>query len=420
MLTTGPRGTNDIMPGEVEKWRYLEGVVREMCRLYNYAEIRTPIFEHTELFQRGVGETTDIVEKEMYTFNDRGDRSITLRPEGTASTVRAYLEHKRYGQAQPQKFFYIGPMFRYDRPQAGRFRQFHQFGVEVLGTQEPALDAEVIMVAVHLLQKLGLNDLEVHLNSIGCPSCRQAHREQLTAFLAEKLEGLCTDCRSRFARNPLRILDCKNPRCKELTAGAPTMLDCLCDDCSDHFAAVRRCLEILDIKYTIDPGLVRGLDYYTKTVFEIMYSGLGAQSTVCGGGRYDGLVAECGGPDTPGIGFAMGLERVLLTLEKSGIALPVKQQLDVFIATLGEGAKTAAFKLLYALRERGLAAEQDYLGRSLKAQMKYADKFNVHKVVILGENELANGIVPVRDMTTGDQTEVKLDELVEYLADAKS
>lgn len=415
MLTTGPRGTNDILPQEVGKWQILEEKIRSWCERYHFGEIRTPIFEHTELFLRGVGETTDIVEKEMYTFTDRGDRSITLRPEGTASTVRAFLQHKLAGQAPLQKLYYMGPMFRYDRPQAGRYRQFHQFGVEMLGSAEAVADAEVIVIALDILKELGLNDLEVHINSIGCPQCRQVHREKLVEFLGDRLSELCPDCASRFERNPLRILDCKNKKCQAIVSDAPAVMTCLCDDCRAHFEKLQSYLQKLNIKYEVDTNLVRGLDYYTKTVFEIMYSGLGAQSTVCGGGRYDGLVEECGGPSTPAVGFAMGLERVLLTLEKMGIQLAVPQGIDIFIASMGDEAQKEAFLLLHECRAHGLKGEMDYRKRSLKAQMKQANKLGAEKVVILGEEELNKGQAVVRMMETGEQLEVELSQLIETL-----
>ena len=312
MLTSGPRGTKDILPSVSGQWQYIEGKIREICNLFSYKEIRTPIFEHTELFLRGIGDTTDIVEKEMYTFTDRGERSLTLRPENTAAVVRAYLENKLYADNQLAKLFYIGPMFRYDRPQAGRYRQFHQFGIEAIGLSNPAVDAEIITLAVQFLQKLGLTELNLQLNSVGCPKCRPVYREKLQEFLQDKVEDLCNDCKSRYDRNPMRILDCKNEKCTALSQGAPEMIECLCDDCGTHFNKLKELLTATNISYNLNPRLVRGLDYYTKTAFEIQYEPLGAQSAVCGGGRYDGLIGECGGNDTPAIGFAIGIERVLL------------------------------------------------------------------------------------------------------------
>lgn len=415
MLTTRPRGTNDILPGMVEHWRYLEDLIHSICRQYGYREIRTPIFEHTELFARGVGETTDIVEKEMYSFQDRGERSITLRPEGTAPTVRAFLENKYYAAAQPTKFYYIGPMFRYGRPQAGRFRQFHQFGVEVFGSMDPSIDAEVIALAMDYYERLGLQNLQLHINSVGCAKCRPVHRDKLREHLSASLADLCPTCQGRYEKNPLRIFDCKSPRCQELVAGAPTITDCLCPECAGHLEKVETYLQTVGIKYKIDPYLVRGLDYYTKTAFEIMVEGIGAQSSIGGGGRYDRLVEECGGPAIPGIGFAMGLERILLTMEQQGLltALPASQ--EVFIATVAPEQDLAAFKLVQELRRQGVGAEKDYLARSLKAQLKFADKLGCNYVVILGEEELAKGKAMLKSMRTGQQTEVNLAEIGAYV-----
>lgn len=415
MLTTRPRGTNDFLPGEVEKWQYLEDLTRQVCREYGYGEIRTPIFEHTELFTRGVGETTDIVEKEMYTFKDRGDRSNTLRPEGTAATVRAYVENKLYALPQPIKLFYSGPMFRYDRPQAGRYRQFHQFGVEVFGTDDPAMDAEVIAMAMDIYARIGLKNLELHINSVGCPSCRPILRDKLQEHFQPHLDKLCTNCQGRFERNPLRILDCKNEQCQTVGQGAPTTLNAACPDCAEHFTEVKAYLDAVGVQYVVDNRLVRGLDYYTRTAFEIMTQDIGAQSSIGGGGRYNGLIEEVGGPATPGIGFALGLERILLTAERQGIAFPLGGGPAVFVATVGNGVAKQAFTLMQELRQQGIGAEKDYLGRSLKAQMKYAGKLAAKLVVILGEEEYARGVVGVRDMQAGQQEEVSLQGLTDYL-----
>lgn len=415
MLTTRPRGTNDILPGEIEKWHYLEKVLRQVAELYGYREIRTPVFEHTELFQRGVGESTDIVEKEMYTFSDRGERSLTLRPEGTASTVRAFLEHKLYSGPLPAKFYYIGAMFRYDRPQAGRYRQFHQFGVEVFGSRDPGLDAEVIAMAMDIYDKLGLHDLIVELNSVGCPRCRQAHREVLQEYLRSKLADLCPTCQGRFERNPLRILDCKSPRCRELVAEAPTIDKMLCEDCREHFSLVQEYLQNLQVPYTLNPSLVRGLDYYTNTAFEIVARGIGAQSSIGGGGRYDNLIEECGGHSVPGIGYAMGMERILLTLEEQGVVLPVEDKKLIFIATLGEEAQKAGVSLAQKLRGAGLTVERDYLGRSLKAQLKAADRVQTPFTVIIGEEEVKKGEAVLRKMKESSQEVLSLQDIVSYL-----
>lgn len=415
MLTSGPRGTKDILPGTVELWQKFECLARDLCHRYNYQEIRTPIFEHTELFQRGVGETTDIVEKEMYTFKDRGDRSLTLRPEGTAAVVRSYIEHKLYAEPQPTKLYYLGPMFRYDRPQAGRYRQFHQFGVEAIGAAGPAIDAEVIMLAVNVLGNLGLSGLKVYVNSVGCPQCRPLYRDTLQAFLRDKVQALCSDCQSRYDRNPMRILDCKNEQCGHLTTGAPTVADCLCGECATHFVGLKSLLNAVDLTYTVNPRLVRGLDYYTKTAFEVQYPPLGAQSAVCGGGRYDGLIEQCGGEATPGIGFAIGIERVLLALEKQQPISQSVKPIDIYLAAMGEAAVSACFGLMLKLRTAGIAADMDYTGRSLKAQMKYAAKLPARFTAIVGDNELAEGVVTLRDMATGEQEKTAFSCLIEKM-----
>ncbi len=415
MIITGPRGTRDILPDTAPYWSYVESVARNVCRLFSYQEIRTPVFEHTELFLRGIGETTDIVQKEMYTFNDRGGRSITLRPENTAAVVRAFLEHKLYSEPQPTKLFYIGPMFRYDRPQAGRLRQFHQFGIEALGSAGPAIDAEIIMAAVHFFRALGLSELKLFINSVGCPQCRPVYRRNLQDFLRDKLERLCPDCQSRFERNPMRILDCKNESCAELTQGAPQMIECLCDDCSRHFSRLKAMLSAANVDFTHNPRLVRGLDYYTKTAFEIQYEPLGAQSAVCGGGRYDGLIEECGGQPTPGIGFAIGLERVILALEKQNLLSSVNPAIDVFVASLSPETQVMCFRLLNLLRQAGLTCDMDFMDRSLKAQMKYANQYPARYTAIIGEDEAAQGKVMLRNMQTGEQILVDFDDVKYYV-----
>ena len=415
MLINGPRGTKDILPDTVAQWTHVEKVIRELCARYGYHEIRTPIFEHTELFLRGIGETTDVVEKEMYTFTDRGERSLTLRPENTASVVRSYLQNKLYAADALVKLFYIGSMFRYDRPQAGRYREFHQFGVEALGEASPAVDAEIIVLAVEFLRALGLQELKLHLNSVGCPKCRPVYRERLQEFFRPHLEELCTDCRSRFERNPLRLLDCKNEHCHALAEGAPRITDCLCDECRTHFAEVQSYLTAAGIPFELDANLVRGLDYYTKTAFEVKYTPLGAQSAVAGGGRYDGLVEEVGGPPTPGIGFAVGLERVLLALEKQGLLPEAREAVDVFVVALGEEARIPAFKLLYELRAAKLSAAMDFAGRSMKAQMKQANKKNARFVAILGEDEVKEASALLKDMKTSEQKKLALKDFVPAL-----
>ncbi len=415
MLTGAPRGTNDILPASINGWRYVEGVMRDVCREFAYKEIRTPIFEHTELFNRGIGDTTDVVEKEMYTFIDRGKRSITLRPENTASVVRSFVENKMYADPLPTKVYYIGPMFRYDRPQAGRMRQFHQFGIEAIGSSSPAVDAEVILLSWTVLNRLGLKDLKLKINSVGCPKCRPQHRKLLQDFLQPNFAHLCHDCQSRFDRNPLRILDCKNEECKKYTVGAPKITDCLCDECKEHFQQVKDILTAAGVEYEVDSNLVRGLDYYTKTAFEIQYTPLGAQSAVSGGGRYDGLVEEIGGPATPGVGFAMGMERVLLALEKQNLLPESKDVLDVFAITPNVKDLPLVFKTIMELRKAGLACDLDFMGRSFKAQMKQANRENAKFALIFGEDELSREAVAVRNMADSSQTEVKLADLLTIL-----
>ncbi len=414
MLTGAPRGTKDILPGMVNGWRYVEQIMREVCREFNYQEIRTPIFEHTELFQRGIGDGTDVVDKEMYTFNDRSGRSITLRPENTASVVRSFVENKLYAEPMPLKVFYIGPMFRYDRPQAGRMRQFHQFGVEVLGSESPVVDAETILLALTVLKRLGLKDLKLKINSVGCPNCRPQHRKLLQNYFRPHLGELCEDCQSRFDRSPLRILDCKVDADKPFMAGAPKITDSLCDDCKAHFETVKKLLTEAGVEYEVDSNLVRGLDYYTKTAFEIQYSPLGAQSAVGGGGRYDGLVAELGGPATPGMGFAMGLERILLALEKQNLLPAAKDAIDVFAVVPDEGGLADAFGAIQKLRAKGLACDMNLIQRSMKAQMKQANRTLAKYALIFGEDERARDAVTVRNMADSSQEEVKISELETY------
>ena len=404
MLTSGPRGTHDITPTEAKNWLRIEAAARTICSRYHYGEIRTPIFEHTELFLRGIGETTDVVQKEMYTFTDRGGRSVTLRPENTAAVVRSYLEQKLGADGQTAKLFYIGPMFRYDRPQAGRLRQFHQFGIEAIGPAGPSVDAEIIALAVRYFESLGLSNLKLMINSVGCPKCRPQYRVVLQDFMRDKQPDLCHDCQSRFDRNPMRILDCKEEKCNRLSAGAPQMVECLCDECTAHFAGLQQFLQAAGIEYTLNPRLVRGLDYYTKTAFEIQYPLLGAQSAVCGGGRYDGLIEECGGPATPGIGFAIGMERVLLAMEKQQLLPPAQEEVPVWVIPMGPEATLPAFGLLNQLRGMGICADMDHSGRSMKSQMKQANRVNAKYVAIFGETELQTDQVTLKNMTTGEQT----------------
>ncbi|MFM1652418.1 histidine--tRNA ligase [Brevibacillus sp. B_LB10_24] len=411
-----PRGTQDIMPGTVELWHYVEQKIRDLCRRFNYHEIRTPIFEHTELFQRGVGETTDIVEKEMYSVEWRGEGGLTLRPEGTAGVVRSYVEKKLYGAPnQPTKVYYLGPMFRHERPQAGRFRQFTQFGIEAIGAVDPAIDAETIAVAIRLYQELGLKGLSVELNSVGTLEDRARHRVELVAFLNNVRSELCEDCQSRIDRNPLRVLDCKNAKCQALTKDAPSILDYLSEESAAHFAAVQSYLTDLEIPFTVNPRLVRGLDYYTQTAFEIKMAEIGAVETLCGGGRYNGLVAELGGEDMPGVGFALSIERLLLALEKQGVELPVDTAIDCYVVIQTPEAKRQTFRLLDQLRSAGLTAEMDYLDRKMKAQLKAADRLQARYTLIIGEAELQAGTVVVKEMGTGEQQTMSANEAVATL-----
>ena len=416
MLTNAPKGTKDILPAQAYKWHFVEKKFAEICDRYGFKEIRTPVFEHTELFTRGVGDTTDIVQKEMYTFNDHGNRSITLKPEGTSPAARAFVEHKQYAEIQPTKYYYITPCYRYEKPQSGRLREFHQFGIETFGTPSMVADAEVICLANDFLTEMGITDIELRINSVGCPECRQKHREALKAFLADKYDDLCHTCKDRFERNPMRIIDCKSAVCQSLVQGAPMMVDYLCDDCKESFEEVQKNLDSLGIKYTVDPKIVRGLDYYTKTAFEFVTTGIGAQGTVCGGGRYDHLIEEVGGPPIPGVGFGLGVERLLMLMESSGIEIPQPEPIKAFIAVMGDQAKAFGLKLLRELRKRGIKAEMDTLERNIKGQFKYADRLGARYTVVIGENELNEGVVSVKEMATSQQKQVKLENLVEELA----
>ncbi|WP_339173330.1 histidine--tRNA ligase [Anoxybacillus sp. FSL W8-1294] len=413
-----PRGTQDILPEQAAKWQYIEHIARELCRRYNYQEIRTPIFEHTELFLRGVGDTTDIVQKEMYTFEDRGGRSLTLRPEGTAAVVRSFVENKMYGHPnQPVKLYYMGPMFRYERPQAGRFRQFVQFGVEALGSNDPAIDAEVIALAMDIYHTLGLKKLKLVINSLGDVESRKAHRQALIDHFQPRIHEFCDDCQARLHKNPMRILDCKKDRDHELMRTAPSILDYLNEQSRTYFEKVQMYLQKLGIAFEVDSRLVRGLDYYNHTAFEIMSEaeGFGAITTLCGGGRYNGLVQEIGGPETPGIGFALSIERLLAALEAEGISLPISEGIDCYVVALGEQAKEEAVALVAALRKEGISAEKDYQDRKVKAQLKAADRLHATYVAILGEDELQKGVINVKHMATGEQQEVPLNTFVPHM-----
>ncbi|NLY43717.1 MAG: histidine--tRNA ligase [Clostridiaceae bacterium] len=418
MLIKAPRGTKDVIPEESYKWQYIEEMIRKICKSYGYKEIRTPVFEYTELFERGVGDTTDVVQKEMYTFEDKGGRSITLRPEGTAPAARSYLENSLYAAPMPVKMYYINSCYRYENPQAGRLREFHQFGIEVFGSEKPSVDGEVISLAMTLLNKLGVQGLELNINSIGCPKCRSEYHKRLKDYLVGHLDKLCPTCNERYKKNPLRVLDCKLDKCKAVAGSAPILLDSLCDECKAHFESLKSYLDCMNIPYGIDPYIVRGLDYYTRTVFEIVSKNIGAQSTVCGGGRYDGLIEQLGGKPAPGIGFGLGLERLLLILEEQGIDIPKPDPITLFIVSVGEKAEMKAQSLVYTLRQQYISAEKDHMGRSVKAQMKYADKLGVKYTMVLGDDEIEKGTAVLKDMRTGEKQEIALDNLVEILKDA--
>lgn len=415
MKTHAPKGTYDLLPQNASRWRYIEEQIHKIFREYGFGEVRTPIFEHTELFQRGIGETTDIVEKEMFTFSDRGDRSITLRPEGTASIVRAFIEHNMAGPGAMAKLYYLGPMFRCEAPQAGRYRQFVQFGAEALGSNDPRVDAEIIALVVNFYRRLGIDDLDVNLNSIGCPECRPAYRERLIEHLKPKASQMCPNCQRRLERNPLRLLDCKNTTCQQLTADIPLITETLCDDCGSHFEKLRQLLDLSGIHYRINPRLVRGFDYYTKTVFEVLAGDLGAQNALCGGGRYDGLVEMCGGKPTPGIGFAAGMERLMMVLEARQLMPEIDERPHLYLAPLGEEAQKIIFPLCIRLRESGWIVETDLQGKSLKAQMKAADKLGARLTGVIGEDECRVGKILMRNMETGEQELIDVAALSEYL-----
>lgn len=411
LITQAPKGTEDLLPQDSYKWHYVEKKFKDVCDCFGYREIRFPTFEHTELFERGVGDTTDVVQKQMYTFNDKGGRSITLRPEGTASVCRSFIQNNLYAGTMPLKTFYNVPCFRYENKQKGRLREFHQFGVEAFGSKGPSIDAEIISLALTFLKSVGLSDMSVNINSIGCPECRNSYKEALKDFLRPKYSELCPTCQERFEKNPLRILDCKSPICNDLAKGAPSLLDYICDDCSEHFNSFKSHLEDLDIKYTVDDGIVRGLDYYTKTVFEI----ISGPFTVCGGGRYDGLIEEFGGDKTPGIGFGLGIERLLIRLEELGVEIPNNELLDLYVAPLGEDSYKYAYKLVHSLRLMGIKADTDHMSRGLKPQMKYANKINCKYLIVLGENEISNNLVKIKDMESGNETEIEISKIAEFI-----
>lgn len=415
MLTKAPKGTRDILPDEIYKWYFVEEKFRQICHQFGYHEIRIPVFEHTELFQRGVGETTDIVQKEMYTFDDKGGRSITLRPEGTAGVVRSYIENGMASWPQPVKLFYDIAVYRYENVQKGRYREFHQFGVELFGAAYPSADVEVISMLHLFFNRLGIKSLALNLNSIGCPTCRAAYNERLKAYLRPKLERLCSTCKDRYERNPMRIIDCKEESCRSELVDAPALLDYICEDCSRHFEKVKEKLSAMGIVYSIDKGIVRGLDYYTRTVFEFVSDTIGSQGTVCGGGRYDGLIEACGGKPTPGIGFGLGIERLLLQMDSQGIVIPQPDPPDVFIGVIGDRAEQFSESLAFKLRTAGITCHKDIMGRSVKAQMKYANKLNARFAVILGDSEVESGKVELKNMVTGEGRDIHIDTLMDRL-----
>ncbi len=409
LITKSIKGTQDVLPQESHKIQFLESTALEIAGNYGFREIRTPVFEHTELFQRGVGDTTDVVQKEMYTFLDKGERSITLRPEGTAGAVRSFLEHGLYNEPMPQKLCYLTSCYRYEKPQAGRLREFHQFGVECLGSASPAADAEVIALANAFFSFLGVRGLQLELNSIGCKECRKEYHKALHDYFEGRKEELCGTCRERLDRNPMRILDCKSPVCAAIAKDAPRVLDYLCDDCRAHFAQVQTFLRAMGILFTVNPTIVRGLDYYSRTVFEFVSTEIGAQGTVCGGGRYDGLVEEIGGPHTPALGFGLGLERLQLLMEAQNLPFPEPERCSLYVASMGDRALQTAVQIVAALRQEGVYAEFDVVGRSVKAQMKYANKIGAKFTMVLGDSELESGKAVLKNMESGEQTEMTLE-----------
>lgn len=407
-----PKGTKDVLPKDSYKWQFIEKTARELCESFNVSEVRTPTFEHTEVFLRGVGETTDIVNKEMYTFFDKGNRSITLKPEGTAGIARCFIENGMSSEVLPAKLYYITPCFRYERPQAGRLREFHQFGVEFLGANDPSIDAEAIILAKTFLDKLGIREVKLFINSIGCKECRKAYTDALKEYFNKSKDKLCELCNDRLEKNPMRVLDCKNPDCKEITENAPNILDYLCDDCKSHFEKLQRLLKIAGVDFEIDGRIVRGLDYYTRTVFEFVSTSIGAQGTVCGGGRYDGLIKELGGNDVAGIGFACGIERLMLLMENTGVNIPQNQKVKIYFAPMGETEAEKCFELTSKLRNKGVKCETDHMGKSIKAQFKYADKIGAEFVAVIGSTELAENKCKLKNMQTGEDEMVDFDQIV--------
>ncbi len=418
MLTNAPKGTKDVLPNQVYRWHYVERKFDDICRRYGYKEIRTPIFEHTELINRGVGDTTDIVQKEMYTFNDHGGRSLTLKPEGTSPAVRAFVEHRMYAEVQPTKIYYDTPCFRYEKPQSGRLRQFHQFGVEIFGTPNMMADADVICLGHDFLEEMGIKDVVLEINSVGCPTCRETYRRALQDFLRPHYDELCDTCKNRFDKNPMRILDCKSQEDQVLVKDAPNMIDYLCDECASSFEEVKGHLESMGLEYTVNPRIVRGLDYYTKTAFEFVSNKIGAQGTVCGGGRYDNLCQEIGGPPIPGVGFGLGKERLLMLMEANGVEIPEAEPSDVFIVTMGDKGRIKGLEILRELHKKGISAQMDTLARNVKGQFKYAARLNAKKTIVIGDEELEKGVVQIKDMDRHEQQEVSFDNILEMLKKA--
>ena len=417
VITQAPRGTEDVLPEEAVQWQVIEAVMRSEASLHGFGEVRTPVFEHTELFQRGVGDTTDIVQKEMYTFLDKGGRSVTLRPEGTAGAARAMLEHGVYNNGLPVKFYYFTSCYRYEKAQKGRLREFHQFGAEMYGSADPLADAEVILLGSSIFERFGLKDVRLEINSIGCPECRAKYLEALRAYFEDRKGELCETCLGRLERNPMRILDCKSPVCSAIAQGAPRMLDYLCDGCREHFESVKQALDAVGVAYTVNPSIVRGLDYYTRTVFEFLAPIDGKELAVCAGGRYDGLIEELGGQSMPALGFGLGMERLLLLLKQQSVELPGADPCEIFIASLGQPAKLAAFRLCDTLWKSSVRAACDVNARGLKAQMKYADKIGAKYFLVLGDDELAAGKAELKNMKTGEKKKIPLGEsfLDDYL-----
>lgn len=410
LITKKIKGTEDVLPKESYRWQFVENIMREEASKFGFKEIRTPVFEHTELFARGVGQTTDVVQKEMYTFETKGKESVTLRPEGTAGAARAILEHSLTNEGLPIKAYYLTSCYRYEKPQAGRLREFHQFGIEEYGTTSPLADAEVISLADSIFKRLQIKDLHLEINSIGCPTCRAEYHKALKEYFEEYKGDLCETCLTRLDKNPMRILDCKSPVCSKIAEGAPKIIDFLCEECQSHFQQVQKFLDIAKIHYKINPTIVRGLDYYTKTVFEFVSDAIGSQGTVCGGGRYDGLIEELGGQHLPSLGYAMGIERLLMVMENQGIEIPKPEICALYVAGLGDNAQVKAFEIINSVRDFGLYAETDVVGRGLRPQMKYADKIGAQFSMVIGDNEIEQGVAKVKNMTTGEQTEIALDE----------